>query len=124
MGLVAVRNVSPLGDLHLPALGLDVDAGAVVKVDAVLAGQPPAWRPVATTLDPDLGELAADDVDGVESPRMLLRVDGVVVDASAQDVTGFLAAGQLVEVLDLGSGLLAQTQVWAPVADAAPKTGD
>jgi hypothetical protein len=39
VALVAVRNVSPLGDLHLPALGIDVAAGGTVTVAAELAEQ-------------------------------------------------------------------------------------
>lgn len=46
----AIRNVSPLGLLIVPALGRDVDAGAEVVVDdialaASLLAQPDVWAP-------------------------------------------------------------------------------
>jgi hypothetical protein len=60
-----IKNVSPLGDLYLPALGIDIKAGEVVEVPDELAAsmleQPFNWEsgdskkttsnpePVATT---------------------------------------------------------------------------
>lgn len=42
-----VRNVSPLGDLFVPALGRDVKAGEVTEVAEVIGGdllaQPDIW---------------------------------------------------------------------------------
>lgn len=48
-----IRNVSPLGDLYLPAIGRDVTADEVFEVanelGASLLEQPANWAPVKET---------------------------------------------------------------------------
>lgn len=56
--LVAVRNVSPMGDVHLPLLGVDVEAGGVVtvteEVAAGLLAQPENWQSADAEDDDDV----------------------------------------------------------------------
>jgi hypothetical protein len=90
-----VRNISPLGALDLPGVGL-VDAGAVIEVPAdgepgtVFAGRPPAARLAAAHL-----ELHAA--------------------ISALDHPGAAALREEIIGLDPGAGLLAQAGTWEPV---------
>lgn len=56
-----IKNISPLGDLVVPALGLEVAAGAVVTIkdDEIAAGlleQTDTWAPVKTTPAPKATE--------------------------------------------------------------------
>lgn len=68
-----IRNVSPLGTLHVPALDQDVEAGAKVVVEDVavaasLLAQPDVWAPanaaaealLAPDPDPDAEPAAGD----------------------------------------------------------------
>lgn len=85
---VKLVNVSPSGDVHVPALGIDVAAGAEVEVPARLAGRAPAWRLATDADDGDPGmywERRPSDPDDLDSPA---------------------------EILDPGEGLLAQPDNW------------
>jgi hypothetical protein len=60
---VDIKNISPLGDLVVPALGLEVAAGAVITVkdDEIAAGlleQTDVWAPAKTTPAPKATEAA------------------------------------------------------------------
>jgi hypothetical protein len=45
--MAKIKNISPLGDLSIPSLGIDVKSGEVVEVSneaaAELLGQPDNW---------------------------------------------------------------------------------
>jgi hypothetical protein len=80
-----IQNVSPLGDLEVPALRRSVAAGEVVDVPAEVAGRAPSWGP-------------ADE----STPDFLTRV---VVDEDGLEV---------LEAFDPGFGLLAQPENFIP----------
>lgn len=95
MAKVKIRNVCALGELVVPLLGGRlVPAGEEIQVPADIAGAPPAgWRPAT----------ARENVTDFPASRPT-------------------ADGSDLEVLDLGSGLLAQPDNWQP-ADASPADG-
>lgn len=99
MGTKVLKNVSPLGDLDVPFVGV-VKAGKVFEVDEPLAGKPASpWR--ALELDDEGGP--AEVV-----PRHLTRV-----------VTDEETGAQRVEVYDPGEGLLAQPESYELSTKAA-----
>jgi hypothetical protein len=64
------RNVSPLGDLDVPALGLTIPAGDIVdvkdpEISASFADQAGTWEPVLSPAERKAAD-KADDVAATE----------------------------------------------------------
>lgn len=97
-----LKNMNPMGDVFVAALGREVKAGEVFEAPASVAGKPPSdFRRVPR--DKETGELREHDR---ALARAVANDDGIV---------------EHVEVYDPGFGLLAQVgnfeQVEAPKAD-------
>lgn len=102
MATVHLKNVNPLGDVYVAALGRVVEAGEVFEVDSKTAGKAPGQFH-RVPRHADSGELHEYDV------------------ALARQVTDPDGAVQHVEVYDPGFGLLAQVGNFQQAQ--APKAG-
>jgi hypothetical protein len=94
-----VRYVGPMVEVDLPTLGhVGVKRGDVIEVPAEVAGREPFWRPVE------------------DEPRLPYR--------EYRTVEGKGRKGDVVEVRDLGSGLLSQLGNWEPAEKPDEKPED